>query len=259
MTGVRPVLPPVTRVEPTFGFARWKLEPRQVAAAAAVTAYAVALWMREAPGDRVLATLVVVEAAVLCLPWRLPRTRRSAAGFWAETLAGLISPVGAAITAVILKVPWLAAGSTWPWYLVGALLGIVLLAVGGVRVGAVLSGEIAFAFGPTRRAHARARAFSIMAGPPGEEALFRGPALLAPHPASFGLLAATAFIARHYVQPGTNGRGSPRGMVVEVLAAASLLALVICCGSVYPALVAHLINNLPGCVVELQREEPYPS
>jgi hypothetical protein len=259
MTDVRSVQSPATLVESTFDFARWKLEPRQVAAATAVIAYALALWLRDAPGDRVLGALAATETAVLCLPWRLPRSCRSSAAFWAESLAGLISPIGAVITAVVLRVPWLGVGSTWPWYLAGVSLGIAFLAIGGVRIGAVLSGEIAFAFGPTRRAHGRARAFSTMAGPPGEEALFRGPALLAPHPASLGLLASTAFVARHYVQPGSNGRGATRGIVVEVCAATSLLALVICSRSVYPALVAHVINNLPACVVELQRQEPDPS
>lgn len=255
MTDVRQTLPPATADGPTFAWARWEIEPRQVAATAVVLAYAIALWGRNAPGDRALGILATIEAALLCLPWSLPRTRRSTSGFWAESLVGLISPAGAVVVGVVLGVPWLGAVGAWPWYLAAVLLGFSLTAIGGIRLRAVFSGEIAFALGPTRRAHAHARALTILAGPPGEEALFRGPALLLPHPASFGLLAATAFVARHHIQPGSNGRGTVRATTTEVLAAASLLALVVFSGSVYPAVVAHLINNLPGFVVELQRED----
>ena len=257
MTDVRSVRTPATANDPTFDWTHWGLEARRVAASAAVLAYAIALWARDAPGDRVLGMLATIETALLCLPWRMPRTRRSAGGFWAESLVSLISPAAALVVAAALGVPWLHAVGAWPWYLVALLLGFAMLAIGGMRPGAVFSGEIAFALGSTCRAHARARAFNILVGPPGEEALFRAPTLLAPHPASFGLLAAAAFVGRHHVQPGSNGRGTARTTAVEVLAAASLLALVLCSGSVYPAVVAHLVNNMPGFIVELQREDPH--
>lgn len=238
----------------TFDFPAWRLAARQIAAAGAVLAYAAALWARDARGDRALALLVLGETALLCLPWRLPRAHRSGPSFWAETLAGMVAPTGALAVALVTRAPWLRAGGAWWWYPLGAAAGLALLALSGVRPSAIFSGEIAFALGPTRRSHARARAFTTVASPPGEEALFRGPALVTPHVASFGLLAAVAFAARHHVQPGGNGRGAPRQTLTEVVAAAGFLLIVLWSHSIYPAMVAHLVNNLPGFVVEFQRD-----
>jgi hypothetical protein len=239
-----------------FDFRAWRLESRQIAAAGAVLAYAAALWMRDARGDRALGALVVAETALLCLPWRLPRSQRSGASFWAETLVGLVAPVGALAVALVTGASWLRVAGAWWWYPLGVVAGLALLALSGMRPGALFSGEIAFALGPTRRSHARARSFTTAVGPPGEEALFRGPALVTPHVASFGLLAAVAFAARHHVQPGGNGRGAPRQTLTEVVAAAGFLLIALWSHSIYPAMVAHLVNNLPGFVVESQRDDP---
>lgn len=249
----QPSRPAVTS---TFDARAWRVESRQLAAAGAVLAYAATLWLRDARGDRALALLVMGETVLMCLPWRLPRSHRSGASFWAETLAGMVAPAGALAVALVTGAAWLRAVGAWWWYPLGVLAGLALLAISGVRPRAVFSGEIAFALGPTRRPHARARAFTTVVSPPGEEALFRGPALVTPHVASFGLLAAVAFAARHHVQPGSNGRGAPRQTLTEMVAAAGLLLIVLWSHSIYPALAAHLVNNLPGFVVEFQRDGP---
>ncbi len=217
-------------------------------------AFATALWARDRDGDRVLAALVLLETSVLLLPWRLPRSGRSARGYWVESLAALIAPIGAVVVGVAYRAPWTTAvGGPW-WYLGAAVAGISLLAIANTNIRRIASGEIAFLLGPARRSHARARACVTLASPPGEEALFRGPVVATSTTTAFGLLAAVAFVARHYVQPGHNGRGGTRSTVIEVLAAVTFLGLTVASGSIYPALLAHLINNVPGAIVELQRE-----
>lgn len=238
----------------TFDFGHWRLSGRQIACGAAMLAFAVALWSRDARADRWLASLVVLETLLLWLPWRIPREQRSALGYWTESLTSMITPVGATVLAIVTGPPWLStAGAGW-WYPVAFSVGIALIAISGVRPSQLISGETAFVAGPTRRSHAAARTFDTLAAPFGEEALFRGSVLTASAGASFGLLAGVAFVARHYVQPGHNGRGSARATTVEVVAAAAFLMMALGSRSVYPALVAHFVANVPGVVVELQRE-----
>jgi hypothetical protein len=61
----------------------------------------------------------------------------------------------------------------------------------------------------------------------------------------------------HHVLRGSNssGRGAVTVITVEVVSAISLLALVKFSGSIYPAVVAHAVNNMPGFITELQRED----
>jgi len=87
----------------------------------------------------------------------------------------------------------------------------------------------------------------------GEEVFFRGPAPLVPHLS--GCLLPPPSWPGTILSPGSNGHGTVRAATTEVLAAASLLALVVYSSSVYPVVVAHLISNLPGFAVELQRED----
>jgi len=238
-----------------FDRGNWGMDAPQVAAVSLVTAFAVALWARNASFDRDLACLLILQVIGLCLPWRLPRAGRSGASVWAETLVADIAPVGAVVVAAVGNVSWVGATGTWQWYAVAPVVGLGLLLIGRTRLTSVFSGELAFVLGPTRRSHGAARAFSIAASPAGEEALYRGPVLLTPHPASLSLLGAAAFVAMHHVLRGSNNRGTVIVTTVEVVSAVSLLALVQFSGSIYPAVVAHAVNNMPGFITELQRED----
>lgn len=239
---------------PSFDRARWRPEARRVAAAACVAAFAVALWPLGGSW-RVLAALLVVETAVSALPWRLPRDERSAASFWTEAMAGLLAPVGAVLVVLAERPPWLTAAVDPAWLAAGALAGVALVVVDGMDVRALARGELAFLLGPTPRSHARARATCAVASPPGEEVLFRGVALAAPG-APLALLAAVAFVARHHVSPGPNGRAHTRALVVEITAAVAFLLLTVLSGSLLPALVAHVLNNAPSAALQLQRDTP---
>ena len=240
-----------------FDRGNWGMDAAQVAAVSLVTAFAVALWARNASFDRALACLLTVQVLGLCLPWRLPRADRSDASVWAETLVAEIAAIGAVVVAVAGNVSWVSATGTWQWYAVAPVVGLGLLLLGRTRLTSVFSGELASVLGPTRRSHRASRAFSIVTSTAGEEALYRGPVLLIPHPASLSLLGAAAFVAMHHVLRGSNssGRGAVTVITVEVVSAISLLALVKFSGSIYPAVVAHAVNNMPGFITELQRED----
>lgn len=237
-----------------FDRGNWGIDAPQVAAISLVAAFAVALWGRNAPFDRDLACLLIVQVVGLCLPWRLPRGGRSGASIWAETLLADVASLGAIVVAAAGNVSWVGATGTWQWYAVAPVVGLGLLLLGRTRLTSVFSGELAFVLGPTRQSHRVARAFSIATSSAGEEALYRGPVLLTPHPASLSLLGAAAFVAMHHVLRGSSGRGTVIVVTVEVVSAISLLALVQFSGSIYPAVLAHAVNNMPGFITELQRE-----
>jgi membrane protease YdiL (CAAX protease family) len=238
---------------PTMDWSNWRLDRGRLAAAGCVLAYAVALGTTGGTTTGLVGALLAVEVALLCLPWRLPRERRGRLSFWAESLTGLSAPIGALVVVAVSRPDWLTRGVDWWWWAAGVATGAGLVLLGRIDLRALASGELAFLLGPTR--HGRARATVGALAPFGEEALFRGPVLAAPASAvgPIGLLAAVAFVALHFVQPGDNARGSTRAMVVAIVAAAALLVLAIGSGSIYPGLVAHVLNNVPGVVLELQR------
>ncbi len=238
---------------PAFDRAGWPPGTRQVMAAGATAALAVALWDTDRTALRIPAALLLIEAVLMGLPWRLPRDARSAKSVWAETLAGLLAPLGAIILAALTTPGWLTRSADWWWYAAAVAVGALLFALSGLGISSLFTGEAAFILGSTPRAHARARAFASTVGVVGEELLYRVPVLIVTS-SPLGLLAATGFVARHHIQPGTNRRGTARSTVVELTGAALLLALTWWSHSLYPALLAHLLNNLPQIVMELQRE-----
>ncbi|MFI6011969.1 type II CAAX prenyl endopeptidase Rce1 family protein [Streptomyces sp. NPDC051243] len=264
VTGDDAAATPAARRRPTgkkrpyesgFDLSHYEFGVRRLAAVSCVIAFAVGLWSMGSTAPRVLAVLVVVEAGLMILPWRVPRTMRSGVSFWAETLAGLVAPIGALVLTAVTRPDWLTKGADWWWYPVAVATTVGLIAVSNMRMKSLLSGELAFVFGPTPRAHGAARAFASAVCPVGEEAVFRAPVLLAGATTPLGLLGAIAFVARHHIQPGTNRRGTTRSMAVEISAAVALLFLTMASGSLYPALLAHVLNNIPTIVLELQRDD----
>jgi hypothetical protein len=242
---------------PVLETAEWQPSPARLAAAGCVLAFAAALWPVSVarPGDGwILSVLLIVEVALLLLPWGLPRDGRSGTSFWAEALLGLTAPVGALVL-VTGGASWLSAGADWTWFVVAVVLGGALIAMSGMDVRGLVRGELAFLMGPTPSSHTLARAFTTIVSPAGEEVVFRAVVLTAAPAATLplGLLAAVAFVARHHVSPGQNWRGSTRTTVLEIIAAAALLVLTLLSGSIYPALLAHTINNVPMFVLHLQR------
>ncbi|WP_447002331.1 CPBP family glutamic-type intramembrane protease [Saccharothrix isguenensis] len=247
---------------PTFDRTACRVPPDRLLAATCVLAFAVAQWQVEwspVPGvARAIGVLLAVETILLCLPWSLPRDERAPAGFVAESAAGLLVPVGAVVLLAVAGAPELFAGADLWWYPVGAAFGVVLVLLGGLDVRGLLDGSLAFLLGPTPRPHGVSRAVCSLAGPPGEEAVFRGVVLVASAGAALPLamIGAVAFVARHRVQPGANGRATSRAFLVEVAAAVGFLAITVWSGSLWPALLGHLLNNLPAFLLQLQRAVP---
>jgi hypothetical protein len=239
---------------PTFDWPAWRPSPVRIVAAVVVLAFAVDLLFRRRSGDVALGVVLVAETILLSLPWRLPRRARSAASFCAETAVGLITPVGAAVIVAVTRPAWLDTAGRPVWYVAAIAVAALLAVTDGVNLRAAASGELSFFAGPTPTWFRRARATSIAVGAVGEEAAFRGPVLLATSDVTFAVLAALAFVARHHVQPGTNGRGTGRSWAVEIVGAGGFLALTLLSGSLYPALAAHVLYNLPGFTVEMRRE-----
>jgi CAAX prenyl protease-like protein len=244
------------RTAPASSFDRsnWPPAVAQIAAASVELAFAVAVWPVTAVGP-VLAGLLVVDVAAQLLPWRYPRSGRSAVSIWAEVLLYLAVPTAALAVAVATGQPWATRTGHPAWYAVAAAVGVALVWAGGTPLRALLSGDLAFLAPPVSRRHKWARCVSAAAAPPGEEMLFRAPVLAAAGPgaAAFGLLAGAAFVARHHLPPGLHERTSTRTLLARIAAAAALLALTWAAHSVFPALLAHYVNNAPSFLLELQR------
>jgi len=244
---------PQQRYAATFDWPSWRPDRVRLLSVVVLAAFTMALLLRHRSGDVPLACLVIVEAALLLLPWRLPRIDRSDASFCAEIAVGLITPIGATVTTLLTRPSWLSRAGNPLWYLAALALLAGLITAQGTDLRAVIGGDLSFLAGPTPAWFRRGRSTAIAVGPIGEEFAFRGPVLTGADPV-LAVLGAAAFIARHHVQPGRNGRGTARTWAVEVLGAAGFLLLTWLSGSLYPAIIAHLLYNLPGLVVELRRD-----
>ena len=247
------------RPAPTFDRDAWLLDARRTVAVAAVLSYVYALAATGRPLLRLVALLQVVELAAMCLPWRLPRHERGAAGYWLESAAGLVAPVGATVAVACVAPDWARRGGAWWWYPLAVLLAAGLVAASGMRLSALRDGRLAFVLGPTPRAHGLARAATAALAPVGEEVVYRGCLLALTGAVPIGLLGAAAFVAGHHVPPGANRRGDSRSTLVEVLGAVAWLALTLASGSAWPAALSHGLVNLPAVVLELQREPEPPA
>lgn len=238
----------------TFDFSEWRLERARVVAACSMLAFAAALWAEDGIW-RVLAALIVADVAVQALPWRLPRGERSAPSICAEEALYVAVPVAFFVAALARGDAWITATPDAWWYAIAVVAGVALVWLGGMSLSALLSGALAFVAPPLKRAHKWSRVASMVVAPPGEEAIFRGAALAAAPAAAWplGLLAGAAFVARHHLPAGLSARTPTRVVVTQAASAAVLLWLTLASSSVYPALVAHYVNNAPSLLLEVQR------
>jgi hypothetical protein len=226
-------------------------------------AYAVALWSLAAGPARWFALLILLDVVVMSLPWRVPRATRSLPSILLETIAYQVAPIAAVAVALTHHRDWFTAVPPAAWLVAGAALGGGLVLGSGMRLKLLLAGELAFLAGPDRPGHAAALASSSVLAAGCEEVLFRGVALAAvgvaagasPGAAAWALalLAAVAFVARHHLPPAASARTGPRGLAIQAAAAGGLLALTVGSGSLYPAMLAHLVNNAPAAVLAVQR------
>jgi hypothetical protein len=249
-----------TGPQPSFDRANWPPRPARLVAAALLLAFAGVLLGRGGIW-RLGGALLVLDVAAQLLPWRYPRSPRSAVSLWAENLLYLTAPVGLLVAAVATGQPWLRALPAAPWWLAAVALAAALVWLGGLPLRALLSGDLAFLMPPTTRPHKATACVSMAAAPAGEEMLFRAPLLTVTGLGALplGLLAAVAFVGRHHLPPGLHERTTGRVLATEVVAAAGLGLLTWASRSIYPALLAHYLNNAPSLWLEAGRRlEPAP-
>lgn len=248
----KPSLP--TGVTSTWDWGSAWLGRKRLCAAACVLAFAGAFAF-EGELARVLAALVLIDVAVLSLPWRVPRAARSMRSIWLENLASQAMPLGAVTALLVFGPAWLWHVGSWWWYPVALVLGVAVVAISGLNLRMLFSGELAFLAGPRPRAHAAVHAICAVTGPPGEETVFRGVVFLASGIGAVVMpaLAAVAFVARHYLPRQAASRIGARGLVTQVAGAVVMLSLTVASRSLYPAIAAHLINNAPQAFLVVQR------
>lgn len=241
--------------DPTWEPGAWRLDRARLLAAACLVAYAAALVAWAEGASRWFAALVLFDVAVMSLPWRVPRDTRSIPSLWLETIAYQVAPVTAAVVALIAHRDWFTDLASPLWYVAGAALGVAVVVLSGVRLRLLFGGELAFLAGPDRPGHAAALSSSAVVAAVCEEPLFRGVAL-GPSGATavaLGVVAAVAFVARHHLPPAAAARTSAQGRLTQLAAAAGFLVLTMASGSLYPAMLAHLVNNAPSAVLAVQR------
>jgi CAAX prenyl protease-like protein len=240
---------------PAFDRGAWPPGKTRAIAAALEGAFGAAAWSQGGTG-RIVTVMIAIDIVAGLLPWRLPRSQRTAASVWAEAMLYLAVPAVFAVIVAVRGQAWLATGGLVPvWLIAAAAVGGCLIWAGGMPLTALFSGAIAAMAPPVRPAHKAERVTSAVLAPAGEEFLFRGPVLAVPHAAALplGLLAGTAFVARHHVPPGFSARTPPRALATQCAAAVLLLALTLGSHSLIPALIAHWINNAPSIALEAMR------
>jgi membrane protease YdiL (CAAX protease family) len=188
--------------------------------------------------------------------WRLGRISSLRRAQLLENI-GYLAVFALAIAVTVLARPtWLAAAGAWPWYGGGIVVGLCLIWLSGLRPAAIASGELAFLAGPKPVADTIVSSAILFAGAAAEEVMFRSPALAKPMATALqaALLGAVLFVARHHFPDWASARRSaPRVYAVEVAASLAFVILTIMSGSIYPAVVAHVMSNCPSAVILIQR------
>lgn len=244
----------MTATESSFDRANWPPAGTRLAAAVAALVLAGALW---AIGGfwRLGAALVVADTAVALLPWRYPRSARSTVSIWAEALLYLGGPWGLVVAAGLSGQGWLARMPSIWWWPVAVAVAAALIWVGGMPLRTLVSGDLAFLAPTVSRRHKAARCVSVAAAPPGEEVMYRAP-LLSVHGGLLpfaGAAGAAAFVARHHLAPGMAGRTTRRMVAAQLGSALALGAMTLISHSLYPALLTHVLNNVPSFLLEITR------
>ena len=202
---------------------------------------------------RMLAALVADDVAIMSLPWRVPTASRSLRSILLENAAYEVMPLGALAVVLAYRPYWLSRVGAWRWYLGALLVGAALVAASGTDLRVLLYGELALLAGPQAQAHALAHFAAALVAPPGEAAVLRGVVFVTRGAAAVvtPAMAAVAFVARHHLSPGLAPRPP---LVVSESAAVLLLVLRLASQSIYPVMVAHLVNKTPQALLEGQRQ-----
>jgi hypothetical protein len=207
--------------------------------------------------------VLAAHVVVYLLPWRVPRDDRTPFGYWFEAVACTL-PFGAGVTGWLLLASRDRGTDVWPswpavwwlpvWSVVAVAVGIVLIRCSGLDIRALRVGDLAFLAGSMPVYRAAARTWTVLVSVAAEEVLYRGvPDRLASKHWLLLCLGAVAFVSGHHMVRGAQNRLSKRAAANEAGAAVLLGALVVLSGSVWPAIAAHAIADLPYVVLDFQR------
>jgi hypothetical protein len=220
----------------------------------AAVAYAACLLRLSGPA-RILALFVMLDVAAGLLLWRVDCRLRSLRGRLVED-SGYLAVFVATFAALAISSPaWALRPGHAYWYVVALIAGLMLVRLSGMRIGSLLSGELAFLAGPKAWAPAILNCSVMTSAVVAEEALYRGgvlgnaglPIVLV------GLFGALTFCGKHHLPGWATSRWNRRVLGVEVASAVVFLALVVGSHSLYPAVLAHFVNNLPSIILQVQR------
>lgn len=211
----------------------------------------------------VLAALIAVHAITHLLPWRVPRDDRTSFGYWIEVLVctsplvmstalWFVFPVHGTWASLLPRPPLQLSPPVW--FGIAGIGAAVLVRLSGINLASLRTGDLAFLIGPLAVDKVAARicatAFSVVA----EEVVYRGiPAGIVSYRPVTILCAAIAFIANHHMVRGTGVQIHPRVICFEASAAMIFGGLVMLSGSIWPAVLAHTIANIPHVVLDIQR------
>lgn len=209
------------------------------------------------------AAVVAAIAVVHSLPWRVPREDRTPFGYWFETLVCAVPLVAGAVwwLAMDLHGARGALPSTRPtmfwlpaWLVIAIAVGIVIAWSSGVNLRALRTGDLAFLAGHLPAHRATARIWTNVVCIVSEEVIFRGvPAGIGTYQVPVMLVGAMAFVSGHHMVRGAQHRLQWRVVGNETGAAVLLGGLVMLSGSIWPAIAAHAIADIPDVTLDLQR------
>jgi membrane protease YdiL (CAAX protease family) len=215
---------------------------------------AIVLGWQLAVGSTLVALLLLLDIAVYFLPWRIPRLDRKNLSYGFEQFCYMVPAIGVGLAVLRSGLSW--TRPTPISLLLAVLVGVGLMALGGLARSGLLSGDIAFISYDGAPGHALIRGFAVLAFPAAEEAAYRGPLLAVLVGPSYlrwvvAVVCGLAFVGHHYLLAGTEF--NLRQLRFQVGAAIALGVLTAWSRSLLPAILAHLIANLPQGLLEGQR------
>jgi membrane protease YdiL (CAAX protease family) len=205
----------------------------------------------------ILAALVAAHAITHLLPWRVPRDDRTPFGYWAEALVCTSPLVAAAVIWLVFPVhgTWAALPSSLPvWSGVASIGAAALIWLSGIRLAGLRTGDLAFLVGPLPVHEVAARTMMTVISVVAEEVVYRGiPAGITSYRTVALVCAAVAFVSNHHMIRGGEVRLRPRILCFEASASVIFGGLVLLSGSIWPAVAAHAVANVPHVTLDIQR------
>jgi membrane protease YdiL (CAAX protease family) len=210
--------------------------------------------------------IVAAHAIVYLLPWRVPRDDRTPIGYWFETLTCTLPLTAGAIGWLLLApqgarggLPTASPAALWlpAWGAIAIMAGLILVRRSGLDLRALRAGDLAFLSGPLSASRAAARTWAVVVAIVAEEVIFRGvpDGLMSYRPLALAL-GAVAFVSGHHMVRGARAQLRLPVVANEAGAAVLLGGLVVFSGSIWPAVIAHAIADLPHVALDVQRARP---